>query len=64
MITARATPLVHSLPANMVGEVGFRDAAGRVVYVDAPELDEELLAVLGDPELLARFNDRRWLWAV
>lgn len=28
MITARATPLVHSLPANMVGEVGFRDAAG------------------------------------
>lgn len=32
--------------------------------MDAQEPDEELLAVLGDPELLARFNDRRWLRAV
>ncbi len=42
----------------MVGEVGFREAVGRGVYADAQELDEELLAVLGDPELLAQCNDR------
>ncbi|HJG43780.1 hypothetical protein [Corynebacterium phoceense] len=64
MTTARATTPVHYLPTNMVGEVGFRDAVGRGVYVDAQELDEELLAVLGEPELLAQCNDRWWLRAV
>ena len=59
MTTARATTPVHSLQANMVGEVGFRDVVGRVVDVDAQELDEELLAVVGDPELLAQCHDRR-----
>ena len=59
MTTACATIPVHSLLANMVGEVGFRDAVGRGVYVDAQELDEELLAVVGEPELLAQCHDRR-----
>lgn len=31
MTIARATTPVHFLPANMVGEVGIRDAVGRVV---------------------------------
>lgn len=26
-------------PPNMVGDAGFRDAVGRVVYVDAEEFD-------------------------
>ena len=64
MTAARATTTVHSLLATMVGEVGFRDVEGRVVDVDAQELDEELLAVLGEPELLAQCHDRWWLRAV
>ncbi|ACP33362.1 hypothetical protein cauri_1769 [Corynebacterium aurimucosum ATCC 700975] len=43
----------------MVGDVGFRDAVGRVVYVDAEELDAELLEVLRDPARLAECNDAR-----
>lgn len=59
MTTARATIPVQSLPANMLGEVGLRDVVGRIVDVGAQELDEELLAVVGDPELLAQCHDRR-----
>ncbi|MHB2253350.1 hypothetical protein [Corynebacterium aurimucosum] len=46
-------------PPNMVGDVGFRDAVGRVVYVDAEELDAELLEVLRDPARLAECKDAR-----
>lgn len=41
------------------GDVGFRDAVGWVVYVDAAELDTELLGVQGEPARLAECNDAR-----